>query len=265
MGASSGQGVGKEGGASSIHFLSCPAHFPLGLHRPSHFESFLGKKSKQEIVMLISKVGYKLLNRRIIQKRKKNIFRSQTLNSLALNFKNFISIIEIKIPGLACEQGQGALHRGRGGKRTRGTFFNHPPLPSREVACRHYFPGNYKKNHIRHIEITVHVSYHKVTSASWPKLAPIPHGYSSMISYWRPSLMDTVPWFLIDVWRTRPEGGEVGGREVSTKFYTWRLYPEVQTLTLLYPIFSRKRYLFRVPSVDKWYSFHKPSLQLCIL
>lgn len=105
----------------------------------------------------------------------KNIFRSQTLNSLALNFKNFISIIEIKIPGLACEQGQGAVHRGRGGKRTRGTFFTHPPPPSREVACRHYFPGNYKKNHIRHIEITVHVSYHKVTSASWPKLAPIPH------------------------------------------------------------------------------------------
>ena len=247
MGASSGQGVGKEGGASSIHFLSCPAHFPLGLHRPSHFESFLGKKSKQEIVILISKVGYKLLNRRIIQKRKKNIFRSQTLNSLALNFKNFISIIEIKIPGLACEQGQGALHRGRGGKRTRGTFFNHPPLPSREVACRHYFPGNYKKNHIRHIEITVHVSYHKVTSASWPKLAPIPYGYSSMISYWRPSLMDTVPWFLIDVWRTRPEGGRWGGGRSQQSFIRGGSTPRSKPLPFYIPFFHEKGTYFVYP------------------
>ena len=69
MGASSGQGGGGggEGGAFSIHFLSCPAHFPLGLHTPSHFESFLDKKTnKQEIVTLISKVLYKLLNSRII-------------------------------------------------------------------------------------------------------------------------------------------------------------------------------------------------------
>ena len=75
-------------------------------------------------------------------------------------------MIQIKIPGLAYEQGQGAVHKGRGRKRTRGAFFTHPPLSTREVACRHYFPGNYKKNHIRHIEITVHVSYNKVTSAS---------------------------------------------------------------------------------------------------
>ena len=140
-----------------------------------------------------------------------------------------------------------------GGKRTRGTFFTHPPLPSREVACRHYFPGNYKKNHIRHIEITVHVSYNKVTSASWPKLAPIPH--------W---MWVQFHDFLLTCDAPGRRGGG-GGREVSTKFYKWRLYPEVQTLTLLYPIFSRKRYLFRVPSVDKWYSFHKPSLELCIL
>ena len=28
--------------------------------------------------------------------------------------------------------------------------------------------------------------------------------------------------------------------------------------------FSRKRYLFRIPSIDKWYPFHIPCLKLCI-
>ena len=28
--------------------------------------------------------------------------------------------------------------------------------------------------------------------------------------------------------------------------------------------FSRKRYPFRIPSTDKWYSFHIPCLELCI-
>ena len=32
---------------------------------------------------------------------------------------------------------------------------------------------------------------------------------------------------------------------------------EVQPLALLYTIFNRKRYPFRIPSIDKWYPFHK--------
>ena len=120
---------------------------------------------------------------------------------------------------------------GRGRKRTTGTFFTHPPLPSREVACRHYFPGNYKKNHIRHIEITVHVSYNKVTSASWPKLAPIPH--------WM--------WIQFHDFLLTCDAPGRRGREVSTKFYTWRLYPEVQTLTLYIPFFHEKGTYFVYP------------------
>ena len=39
-----------------------------------------------------------------------------------------------------------------------------------------------------------------------------------------------------------------------TKIYTERLRYEVQTP------FWQKRYLFRIPSIDKWYPFHIPSL-----
>ena len=39
-------------------------------------------------------------------------------------------------------------------------------------------------------------------------------------------------------------GGGGGKRGHSTKFYTGRLHPEVQTLTLLYTIFDRKGTLF---------------------
>ena len=39
-----------------------------------------------------------------------------------------------------------------------------------------------------------------------------------------------------------------------TKIYTERLRSEVQTP------FWQKRYLFRIPSIDKWYPFHIPSL-----
>ena len=36
----------------------------------------------------------------------------------------------------------------------------------------------------------------------------------------------------------------------STKFYTGRIRPEFQTLTLLYTIFNRKRYPFRIPPIE---------------
>ena len=41
------------------------------------------------------------------------------------------------------------------------------------------------------------------------------------------------------------------GGGYSTNFYLGTLRPEVQPLTLLYIIFLRKRYPFRIPSVDK--------------
>ena len=51
----------------------------------------------------------------------------------------------------------------------------------------------------------------------------------------------------------------------SIKLYTWRLRPEVQPLSLLPTIFDKKRTPpFHIPYNDKWYSFHIPSLQLCI-
>ena len=56
------------------------------------------------------------------------------------------------------------------------------------------------------------------------------------------------------------------GRGYSTNVYTGRLRPEVQPLTLFNIChFSRKRYPFCIPSIDKWYPFHIPCLEHCIL
>ena len=56
-----------------------------------------------------------------------------------------------------------------------------------------------------------------------------------------------------------------GVRDQKTKFYTARLRPEVQPLTLLYAFLDRKcMYPFRIPSIGKWYPFRKHSLQRCI-
>ena len=55
-----------------------------------------------------------------------------------------------------------------------------------------------------------------------------------------------------------------GGEGYATNVYTGSLHPEVEPFTILYIIFSRKRCLFRIPSIDKWYLFHKPCLELCI-
>ena len=49
----------------------------------------------------------------------------------------------------------------------------------------------------------------------------------------------------------------------STNFYTGRLRPEVEPLTLFDIPFSRKMYPFRIPSIAKWYPFHIPRLELC--
>ena len=80
------------------------------------------------------------------------------------------------------------------------------------------------------------MSYNKVTSASWTPGAYPP----------------------LDV--------DARGRGGSQQSFIWGgSAPGFQTLILLYPIFSRKRYPFLVPSIDNWYSFHKPRLELCIL
>ena len=46
--------------------------------------------------------------------------------------------------------------------------------------------------------------------------------------------------------------------------FTERLRSEVQPVTLFVYYFSRKRSPFRVPSIDKYYSFHIPCLEPCI-
>ena len=46
-----------------------------------------------------------------------------------------------------------------------------------------------------------------------------------------------------------------GGR-YSTKFYGGRLPPP--------PFVVRQKKYLRIPSIDKWYPFHIPSLEFCI-
>ena len=53
-----------------------------------------------------------------------------------------------------------------------------------------------------------------------------------------------------------------GGRGQSTKFYTGRLRPEVQPLTLLCTVSDEEGPPFLITSVEGCYPFHKPSLQL---
>ena len=55
--------------------------------------------------------------------------------------------------------------------------------------------------------------------------------------------------------------GEGGG---AVNKFTGRLRSEVQPVTLFVYHFSRKRSPFRVPSIDKYYSFHIPCLELFI-
>ena len=56
---------------------------------------------------------------------------------------------------------------------------------------------------------------------------------------------------------------EPGG--YSRKFYARRLNPEIQPLTLLIYQFWPKRCPLRITSIDKWYPFHIPGLEFCIL
>ena len=57
-------------------------------------------------------------------------------------------------------------------------------------------------------------------------------------------------------------GGRGGGGQ-STKFYTGRLRPQVQPLTLLCTVSDEKGPPFLITSVESCYPFQKPSLQLC--
>ena len=65
-------------------------------------------------------------------------------------------------------------------------------------------------------------------------------------------------------WRRRLMWAPGGGGSVLNKC----LYREAPALyPTTYPFiyhFSRKRYPFRIPSIDKWYSFLIPCLELCI-
>ena len=47
----------------------------------------------------------------------------------------------------------------------------------------------------------------------------------------------------------------------SRKFYTGRLDPEVQPVTLLYIILTEKVPPFFIPSIDSWYTYYIPSYE----
>ena len=58
-----------------------------------------------------------------------------------------------------------------------------------------------------------------------------------------------------------------GGGDIQLKFYKGKLRPEVQPLTLApYSTqpFLTEKVPIRIPFIDKWYPFRKPSLELCI-
>ena len=52
-------------------------------------------------------------------------------------------------------------------------------------------------------------------------------------------------------------GGGGGGGEALPQGPRHYHYPSIHH-------FSQKRYPFRIPSIDKWYPFHMPCLELCI-
>ena len=58
--------------------------------------------------------------------------------------------------------------------------------------------------------------------------------------------------------------GPAGGDSVLNKCLYGEAPPQGPTTYPLTYHFSRKRYPFRIPSSDKWYSFHIPRLELCI-
>ena len=60
-----------------------------------------------------------------------------------------------------------------------------------------------------------------------------------------------------------PGGGGGGLHQQSFKFYTGRLHPEVQRLTLLCIFSDERGPPFLITSVESFNPFHKPSLQLC--
>ena len=62
-------------------------------------------------------------------------------------------------------------------------------------------------------------------------------------------------------WITPPPGG--WGRVLNKCLY-WEAPPPGPTPYPFLYHFSRKRYPFSTPSIDKWYSFHTPCLKLCI-
>ena len=55
-----------------------------------------------------------------------------------------------------------------------------------------------------------------------------------------------------------------GGGDYSIKFLYGEAPPRGPTRYPFIYYFSRKRYSFSIPSIDKWYPFHIPRLELCI-
>ena len=81
--------------------------------------------------------------------------------------------------------------------------------------------------------------------------------------YWRDAFLDSEDFRF---WKHQPLPARVlfgttlsggGGGGDSTKFYTGGSAPRSNPFPLIY-CFWQKRYLFQIPSIDKWYHFHIP-------
>ena len=115
------------------------------------------------------------------------------------------------------------------------------------------------------------VNIEKLRTYDWLSLKPLgnnrPHRRSKNIfrgitvgigPIWGINSLSPFILSWVDIMMFSPLGK--GGGGYSTSIYTGRLCPEVQPLTLLIHHFSRKRYPFHIPSIDKWYPFHIRSM-----
>ena len=101
-----------------------------------------------------------------------------------------------------------------------------------------------------------------ISGSVWPP--PPPPQWIRHCIYWRDTFLDSEDFRF---WKHHPLlatvllgttlSGGGGGEGDSTKFYTGGSAPRSNPFPLIY-CFWQKRYLFQIPSTDKWYHFHIP-------
>ena len=77
----------------------------------------------------------------------------------------------------------------------------------------------------------------------------------------------TASWLLgpeVLLERVRSSGWLPGGGRSTQQILNGEVPPQGPPPYPFIYHFGQKRYLFRTPSIDKWYPFHIPSLELCI-